>query len=84
MLTQYLIDGLFDGVPSDQLKEVVEQINLSLRLKRMTEEEASRLIGSAVFVEKSSRYYEFPLENGSPQTMEIELARTRLCRQGRK
>jgi len=84
MTTQYLIDGLFDGVPSDQLKETVGQVNLLLRLKKLSGDDAARLINIAVFVEKSSRYYGIPLENGSPQTLEVELARTKLCTQARK
>lgn len=84
MLTQYLIDGLFDGKPSDQFIETVEQVNFRLRLKQITDAEASDLVTQAAITENYSRYYGFPLEDGSPQTVENELTRTRLCRQAKK
>lgn len=84
MPIQFDIEQLFDGVPSDQLLETIEQVNRRLLTGTMNVEEAKGLIQQARVYEILARYVGFPLENGSAQTLEVELARTSLCHQAEK
>lgn len=83
-IIQFDIEALFDGQPSDQLKETVFQVNRCLMEGYMTEEKAGELIETARKLEIFSRYFSLPLEMGSAQTEEVESERLDLIKHSKK
>ena len=84
MTIQFDIEQLSDGVPSDQFREVVEQVNLRLRSNMIPMEDAARLIQLARKNEILAKYFGVPLETGSAQTLQVEGFRNALTAQARK
>lgn len=77
-LTQFNLELLVEGTPSDQLRETVEQVNSQLLNGTLEETTARGLIQQALCLELFSRYFDFPLEGGSPQTLELEAKKVAL------
>lgn len=84
MPIQFEIELLFDGNPSDQFRETVEQVNLRLKSGAIPIEDATRLIQLARKNEILAKYYGLPLENGSAQTLQVEGVRATLTVRERK
>lgn len=78
---QFDVAELVEGIPSDQLLEVVDQVNLRLRNGTMNFIVANDLIARARMTEILAKYIGMPLENKSPQTLDVETRRARFfCR----
>lgn len=84
MPIQFDIDQLFDGVPSDQLRETVGQVNLRLQMGQITIDEARTLVFQARQAEILTRYSGIPPEDGSAQTLDVEHRRDELMQRARK
>lgn len=78
---QFDVAELVEGKPSDQLIEVVDQVNLRLRDGTIDFTVANDLIAKARVTEVLARYIDMPLESNSPQTLDVEARRARFfCR----
>lgn len=71
-VAQFSLEDLVEGNSSDQLRETVEQVNLKLKSGTISLDKAKGFVATALIYEIHMRYYDFPLEDGSPQTLELE------------